>query len=101
MDRRGRAYTLYQTLNSNIKKTNMTAAQEKELVETLENIEDSSSKEAVVKLIAEHYRLSGGSFDIKKPILPYGGKQNGPDTTFDLGLFPTALKWILWKFVQI
>ena len=96
------SYPLYHTLDKNLKKSDLTATQKKDLLKKPSNIENDETRKAVLMLIVEHskivddVRISPENF-----ILPYNISQNKKDIYIDLENLPIPLRWIIWKFMNL
>jgi len=97
------SYSLYHTLNKNLKTTDLSASQKKALTGKLSNSEMSlETKKAIIMLITEHAKTADGMhIDSENFSPPYNVKQLGKDVHIDLEELPVPLKWILWKFVNL
>lgn len=92
-------YGLYQTHSKNIPKKNLVAKDKKWLLEKIKEL-DSEQKEALVMLICEHAKLNQ-TFDPNNFLnLPYDGFVENEGVSFDLGLMPFGLRWILFRFIS-
>lgn len=95
------SYPLYHTLNRNISSGGLSKKQERELVDSLNSVEDSEIKEAIIMLIAEHARVNEElNINEGQLELPFGMRQKGKVTSFNFEDLPSDLKLILWKFMN-
>ena len=92
-------YSLYQTFNCKLPKTDMTIEQKEKLVHYSNSLY-SHQKIAFVRLIVEHSRLNNL---FSHTNAPYGLiiEEGDSSLTFDLENFPIELRWILWKFFEM
>lgn len=98
------SYSLYHTLNKNLKNTDLSASQKKVLLEKLSDpqILSEETKKAIIMLVIEHAKTADGmKIDSENFSLPYNVKQIGKDVHIDIENLPVALKWILWKFMNL
>lgn len=94
-------YGLYQTLNKNLPKQDLKAAQKSHIIERISNLTERES-EAVVMLVCEHVRIHENfSYDPENIILPYESSFDKNTVTFDLKKMPIPLRWIIFKFLEI
>ena len=99
MDSKIQPYSLYQTFNANLPKTDLSIEQKTSLSKYTDALYDHQ-KIAFIRLIIEHARISGEKVDSVSP--PYTSTLKHTDKIeFDMNLFPIPLKWILWKFFEM
>ncbi len=96
-----RKYDLYYTLNTNVPTREFTKDEQEFFWAKLSKL-DSLQSQAVVLLIYEHSLVAEklGSLPVSL-MLPYGGKQKQMSVSFDFTIFPSELKWILFKFFEV
>ncbi len=96
-----KSYNLYHTLKQNIPPKKFTVKQKTDLA-IRHSLLDENGKEAFLMLICEHARVqSQYQYDSENPKLPYGGVQKGKNVIFIVEKFPSTLKWILLKFLNV
>ena len=101
MRTKGNNYGLYQTLNKNIPKQDLKAAQKTHILEKIITLSPRET-EAVVMLVCEHARIQEDFiYDPEDIALPYDGSFDKKTATFDLKKMPIPLRWIIWKFLEI
>jgi hypothetical protein len=94
-------YGLYQTLNKNLPKQDLKAAQKSHIIERISNLKERET-EAIIMLVCEHARIQENfSYDPENIILPYEGSFDKKTVTFDLKKMPIPLRWIIFKFLEI
>ena len=94
-------YNLYYTLNQNIPAEKFLSKQKKDLFKRHSQLGQDESQ-AFLMLICEHAKLCNGHvYNSENFKLPYGGVQKGENVMFIVEKLPSALKWILTKFLDI
>ncbi len=94
MKTQGNSYGLYQTLNQNIPKQDLKAAQKTHILEKINSLSRRET-EAVVMLVCEHARIHEDFvYDPENITLPYEGSFDKKTATFDL-------RWIISRFLEI
>jgi hypothetical protein len=91
-------FPLFETLNRNLKSSDLTKMQKQELVDNIAKFADEQC-ELVYALIRayENENCSSPSF-----VLPYGGVRSGEnELTFDLAKFPPKLRRLLHDFMKM
>lgn len=91
-------FSLYYTLNSNLKKKDLTKEQKNELIDSL-SILSKEEKEAFFMLLHEHAIVTDKNFTAKS--IPYDGKDDEHGISFNLSKIPIPLRHILFKFVTM
>ena len=95
------SYGLYQTLNKNIPRKDITSTQKTLILEKLNKL-TIDQIEAVVMLVCEHGRVHNDfDYDPENVNLPYEGVHSKNSVTFDLKKIPIPLRWILLKFIEV
>ena len=90
-------YGLYHTLNSNLKKGDISKKEKSELLAKASSLDLDGSK-AFIKLIFAHSKQEN---DGVLQDIPYCIEQQGNDVDFNLTKIPIQLRRILLKFVRI
>lgn len=95
-------YGLYQTLNQNIPKRDLTVAQKTSILDGIESLA-IEEKEALIMLIYEHARLNDNFvYDNNQlSVMPYNGEFSNKSINLDIKNFPIGLRWIIFKFINI
>ena len=94
-------YGLYQTLNKNIPKQDLKAAQKSHVIEKMSDLSVRES-EAIVMLVCEHAHIHENfMYDPEDITLPYEGSFDKKTVTFDLKKMPISLRWIISRFLEI
>ena len=101
MGTKGNNYGLYQTLNQNIPKKDLKAAQKTYILEKIISLSQTET-EAIVMLVCEHARIQEDFvYDSEDVTLPYDGSFDKKTVTFDLKNMPISLRWIILRFLEI
>ena len=96
-----RKYDLYYTLNTNVPTREFTKEEAALFWANMSKL-DQLQSQAVVLLIYEHSLVMDKLLSLPVSlILPYGGKQKQTSVSFDFGLLPSNLKWIIFKFLEV
>jgi hypothetical protein len=97
-------FPLYDNLNKNIPKKDLTVKQKEEVVNIINNVEDDNTKELIYALIQFYYTNNSGS---PKDSIPYSGdKCESKDKklhniAWSLSDLPIPLRQILYKFMSL
>lgn len=96
-------FPLYDSLNRNLSKKDLTVKEKEEFLNKIENI-DETGRDLVYALI-QVYRIQNEN-DITLDILPYKGireqtSKGKENVTWNFTDFPIKLRQILYKFIQM
>ncbi len=91
-------YGLYHTLNSNLKRSDISRLEKLKILQIVEKM-DQEEKEAFYMLIYEHHRITSSSSDDHE--WPYNSKQCEGGMEFNMTKLPIQLRRILLKFVEM
>jgi hypothetical protein len=100
------SFPLYDSLNKNIPKKDLTAKQKQELLEKIKNM-DKNGVELIYALIQFHYIKCDCQTSDKEDTIPYKGsslkneEKSTENITWNLNELPVSLRHILHKFTLI
>lgn len=93
------SFPLYETLNKDLSKKDLTDLQKKRLIKLISKL-DNDTQNLMYALIKNYFLEN--EREIASPIIiPYKGKMEKDCINFDLLEFPIALRQLLYKFVML
>ena len=94
-------YGLYQTLDKNIPRKDLTEKEKKHILKKIKGAAPDQL-EAMFMLICEDARLHDDfEGELENYELPYRGKSQDEGVQFNLERFPRRLRWIIFRFCNV
>lgn len=110
MSNKSELYPLYQTFNHKIPKVDLKKVQKQQLINSINNL-NQEQLGPLIRLIAEHYRLTNTTFSntiennttlkSENIVTLFDGLIVNNKVEFDISKFKVELRWILFKFVNV